>query len=64
MHRWIFSKFSFTLVRHGELSMKAQNVQEDSICMGLQGNTSKQDITCVCLYAMADDTKPRIIGIE
>ena len=54
---------------------KAQNVQEDSRCKGIQGNTSKEEIKCVCLNArsiinkknelniMVDYIKPHIIGI-
>ena len=57
------------------MSKKAHNVQEDSRCKGIQGNTSKEDIKCVCLNArsiinkknelniMVDDIKPHIIGI-
>ena len=52
------------------LSKKALNVQEDSRCKGIQGNTSKSEIKCVCLNArsiinkktelniMVDDIKP------
>ena len=59
----------------GGLSKKAQKVQEDSRCKGIQGSTSKEEIKCVCLNArsiinkkdelniMADDIKPHIIGI-
>ena len=54
---------------------KALNVQEDSRCKGIQGNTSKSEIKCVFLNArsiinkktelniMVDDIKPHIIGI-
>ena len=57
------------------MSKKALNVQDDSICKGIQGNTSKSEIKCVCLNArsiinkktelniMVDDIKPHIIGI-
>ena len=57
------------------LSNKAQNVQEDNRCKGLQRNTSESGIKCVCLNArsiinkknelhiMVDDIKPHIIGI-
>ena len=50
-------------------------MQEDSRCKGIQGNTSKAGIKCVCLNAtsiinkknelniMVDDIKPHIIGI-
>ena len=54
---------------------KVQNVQEDSRYKGIQGNTSKAEIKCICLNArsiinktnelniMVDDIKPHIIGI-
>ena len=57
------------------MSKKTQKVQADSGCKGIQGNTYKADITCVCLNArsilnkkneldiMVDETKPHIIGI-
>ena len=57
------------------MSKKALNIQEDSRCKGIQGNTSKAKIICVCLNArsiinkknelniMVDDIKPHIIGI-
>ena len=53
----------------------ALNVQDDSRCKGIQGNTPKSEIKCVCLNArsiinkktelniMVDDIKPHIIGI-
>ena len=59
----------------GGLSRKAQKVQEDSRCKGIQRSTSKEEIKCVCLNArsiinmkdelniMVDDIKPHIIGI-
>ena len=59
----------------GGLSKKAQKVQEDSSCKGIQRSTSKEEIKCVCLNArsiinkkdelniMVDDIKPHIIGI-
>ena len=59
----------------GGLSKKALNIQEDSRCKGIQGNTSKAENKCVCLSArsiinkknelniMVDDIKPHIIGI-
>ena len=63
-------------VGQGGLSKKAQQVQEDGRCEGIQGNTSKAEIKCVCLNArsiinkknelniMVDDNiKPHIIGI-
>ena len=55
--------------------MKAQNVQEDSRCKGIQGITSKTEIKCVCLNARSiinkknelnitvDDIQPHLIGI-
>ena len=57
------------------MSKKALNIQEDSRCMGIQGNTPKAEIKCVCLNAssiinkknelniMVDDIQPHIIGI-
>ena len=57
------------------LSKKALNIQEESRCKGIQGNTSKAEIKCVCLNArsiinkknelniMVDDIKPHTIGI-
>ena len=57
------------------MSKKALNVQEDSRCKGIQGNTSKSEIKCVCLNArsiinqkselniMVDDIKPHSIDI-
>ena len=59
------------------MSKKAQKVQADSGCKGIQGNTSKAVIKCVCLNArsisilnkkneldiMVDEIKPHIIGI-
>ena len=63
------------LVGQGGLSKKALNLQDDSRCKGIQGNTSKSEIKCVCLNArsiinkntelniMVDDIKPHIIGI-
>ena len=65
----------FKLVGQGGLSKKALNVQDDSRRKGIQGNTSKSEIKCVCLNArsiinkktelniMVDDIKPHIIGI-
>ena len=38
----------FKLVGQGGLSKQALNIQEDSRCKGIQGNTSKADIKCVC----------------
>ena len=64
----------FKLVGQGGLAKKALNVQDDSRCKGIQGNTSKSEIKCVCLNAssiinkktelniMVDDIKPHIIG--
>ena len=57
------------------MSKKAKQVQADSECKGIQGNTSKAEIKCVCLNAgsilnkkneldiMVDEIKPHIIGI-
>ena len=54
---------------------KAKKVQADSGCKGIQGNTSKSEIKCVCLNArsildkkneldiMVDEIKPHVIGI-
>ena len=65
----------FKLVGQGGLSTKVLNVQEDNRCKGIQGNTSKSEIKCVCLNArsiinkktelniMVNDIKPHIIGI-
>ena len=57
------------------MSKKAQKVQADSGCKGIQGNTYKAEIKCMCLNArsiinkkneldiMVDEIKPHIIGI-
>ena len=57
------------------MSKQALNIQEDSICKGIQGNTSTTETKCVCLNAksiirkkhelniMVDNIKPHIIGI-
>ena len=57
------------------MSNQALNIQEDSRCKGIQGNSSTAEIKCVCLNArsiinkknefniMVDDIKPHIIGI-
>ena len=57
------------------MSKQALNIQEDSRCKGIQGNTFKAESKCVCLNArsiiskknelniMVDDIKPHIIGI-
>ena len=57
------------------MSKKAKKVQADSGCKGIQGNTSKAELKCVCLNArsiinkkneldiMVDEIKPHIIGI-
>ena len=39
----------FKLVGQGGLSKKAQKVQADSGCKGIQGNTYKAEMKCVCL---------------
>ena len=41
----------FKLVGQVGLSKKCQNVHEDNICKGIQGNTSKAEIKCVSLNA-------------
>ena len=57
------------------MSKKVQKVHADSGCKGIQGNTSKAEIKCVCLNArsilnkkneldiMVDEIKPHSIGI-
>ena len=57
------------------MTNKAQNVQEDTICKGIQGITPRAELKCVCLNAMSiinkknelnimvDEIKPNIIGI-
>ena len=57
------------------MTKKVQKVQADSGCKGIQGNTSKAELKCVCLNArsiinkkneldiMVDEIKPHIIGI-
>ena len=40
-----------SLMGQGGLSKKAQKVQADSGCKGIQGNASKAEIKCVCLNA-------------
>ena len=57
------------------MTKEAHNIQEDSGCKGIHGNTSKAEIICVCLNArsiinkkneldiMVDEIKPHIIGI-
>ena len=57
------------------MSKQALSIQDDSRCKGVQGNTSKAEIKCVCLNArsiinnknelniMVDDITPHIIGI-
>ena len=63
------------IVGQGGLSKKTQKVQADSGFKGIQANTSKAEIKCVCLNArsiinkkneldiMVDEIKPHIIGI-
>ena len=46
---WV--KYDIKLVGQEGWSNKAQNVQEDNICKGLQTNTSEYGIKCVCLNA-------------
>ena len=57
------------------MSKKAEKVQADSGCKGIQGNTYKAESKCVCLNARSiinkknelditvDEIKPHIIGI-
>ena len=57
------------------MSNKAKKVQGYSRCKGIQGNTSKEEIKCVCLNArsiinktnelniIVDDIKPHIGGL-
>ena len=73
--QWLWQSTIFKLVGQGGLSTKVLNVQEDNRCKGIQGNTSKSEIKCVCLNArciinkktelniMVDDIKPHIRGI-
>ena len=42
--QWLGLSKLFKLVGQGGLPKKAQNVQEDNICKGIQGNTSKEEI--------------------
>ena len=70
---WV--KSIFKLVGQWGWSKKAQKVQADSGCKGIQGNTPKAEIKCVCLNArsiinkkneldiMVDEIKPHIIVI-
>ena len=65
----------FKLFGQGVCNKKFQKVQADSGCKGVQGNTSKAEIKCVCLNArsiinkkneldiMVGEIKPHIIGI-
>ena len=41
----------YKLIGQGGLSKKAQKVQADSGCKGIQGNTYKAEMICVCLNA-------------
>ena len=59
----------------GVCQRRLKKVQADSGCKGIQGNTSKAELKCVCLNArsiinkkneldiMVDEIKPHIIGI-
>ena len=38
------------------LSKKVRNVQDDSRCKEIQGNTSKADLECVCLNVRSTQT--------
>ena len=45
--QWLGYSTIFKLVGQGGLTKKAQNVQEDSRCKGIQGITSTADVKCV-----------------
>ncbi len=45
------------------MSKKALNVQDDSRCKGIQGNTSKSEIKCVCLNARSIINKKTELNI-
>ena len=45
------------------LIKKAQNVQEDSRCKGIQGITSKAELKCVCLNAKSIISKKNELNI-
>ena len=45
------------------MSKKAQKVQADSGCKGIQGNTSKAEIKCVCLNARSIINKKNELDI-
>ena len=47
----------------GGLSKKANKVQEDSRCNGIQGSTSKEEIKCVCLNARSIINKKNELNI-
>ena len=47
----------------GGLTKKAQNVQEDSRCKGIQGITSKAEIKCVCLHPRSIINKKNELNI-
>ena len=49
--QWFESSAIFKLVGQGDLSKKAQKVQEDSRCKGIHGSKSKEEIKCVFLNA-------------
>ena len=53
----------FKLVGQGGLSKKAQKVQADSGCKGIQGNTSKAELKCVCLNARSIINKKNELDI-
>ena len=75
VHVNVSNNFVLMLTHVVSLSKKAQKVQADSGCKGIQGNTSKAELKCVCLNArsiinkkneldiMVDEIKPHIIGI-
>ena len=45
------------------MSKKAQKVQADSGCKGIQGNTSKAELKCVCLNARSIINKKNELDI-
>ena len=47
----------------GGLTMKAQNVHEDSRCKGIQRITSRAEIECVCLNARSIINKKNVLNI-
>ena len=45
------------------LSKQVLNIQEDSRCKGIQGNTYKAEIECVCLNARSIISKKNELNI-